>query len=156
MPLFSICFGFEYVVDSQKQDQIINSLAQDKVISNSTQYVFIDNVHTLNARGRPYRPFTLSVLLQRAKYRGDSDGLIREFTEWNTRMSCEPKIDSTLVLIEGPETHWQALKNWVSDGDMGFKVTVDDTPGACKPELVTSERVSGAIPILFYFTGAKG
>ena len=39
---------------------------------------------------------------------------------------------------------------------MGFEVTVDDTPGACKPEMVTSERVSGAIPILFYFTGAKG
>jgi hypothetical protein len=48
------------------------------------------------------------------------------------------------------------LKNWVSDGDMGFKVTVDDTPGACKPEMVTNQRSSGAIPILFYFTGAKG
>ncbi|MGA1654503.1 MAG: hypothetical protein ACO384_08505, partial [Ilumatobacteraceae bacterium] len=70
--------------------------------------------------------------------------------------TCDPSGDARLVLIRGPETHWEALKNWVSDGDMGFDVTVDDTPGACKPEMVTSEKVSGAIPILFYFTGAKG
>ena len=69
---------------------------------------------------------------------------------------CGTRESARLVLIQGPETHWEALKNWVSDGDMGFKVTVDDTPGACKPEMVTSERVSGAIPILFYFTGANG
>jgi hypothetical protein len=154
--LFSICFGFEYTVDSQKQDQILNTLANQKLLSSSNPYVFIDNAPWLNARGRPYRPFNLSVFLHRAKYRGDRDGLIREFTVWNTRMNCEPKIESTLVLIEGPETHWEALKNWVSDGDMGFKVTVDDSPGACKPEMVTNQRSSGAIPILFYFTGAKG
>ena len=71
-------------------------------------------------------------------------------------VSCETVTNSRLVLIQGPETHWQALKNWVSDGDMGFKVTVDDMPGACKPEMVTAEKVSGAIPILFYFIGAKG
>ena len=70
--------------------------------------------------------------------------------------TCDSPKDTRLVLIQGPETHWEALKNWVSDGDLGFKVTVDDTPGACKPEMVTSERVSGAIPILFYFTGVKG
>ncbi|MFZ9600718.1 MAG: hypothetical protein ACO3AH_07595, partial [Ilumatobacteraceae bacterium] len=63
---------------------------------------------------------------------------------------------SAIVDIQVPRTHWEALKNWVSDGDMGFKVTFDDSPGACKPEMVTSEKVSGAIPILFYFTGAKG
>ncbi|MFM9071446.1 MAG: hypothetical protein ACKOPL_08275, partial [Acidimicrobiaceae bacterium] len=69
---------------------------------------------------------------------------------------CLLESDTRLVLIQGPETHWEALKNWVNDGDMGFKVSVDDTPGACKPEMVTSEKVSGAIPILFYFTGARG
>jgi hypothetical protein len=70
--------------------------------------------------------------------------------------TCEFTKDTRLVLIQGPETHWDALKNWVSEGDMGFEVTVDDAPGACKPEMVTSQKVSGAIPILFYFTGAKG
>ncbi|MFM7492317.1 MAG: hypothetical protein ACKO2A_00225, partial [Acidimicrobiaceae bacterium] len=75
---------------------------------------------------------------------------------WNVSDVCDTTKEGTFVLIEGPETHWDALKNWVSDGDMGFKVTADDTPGACKPEMVTSEKVSGAIPILFYFTGAKG
>ncbi|MFM7337091.1 MAG: hypothetical protein ACKO2E_02250, partial [Actinomycetota bacterium] len=68
---------------------------------------------------------------------------------------CLEKSNVRLVLIQGPETHWQALKNWVRDRDMGFKVTIDDTPGACKPEMVTAEGVSGAIPILFYFKGAK-
>ena len=59
------------------------------------------------------------------------------------------------MLIKGPASHWQAFKNWVGEGDMGFDVSIDDTPGACKPEMVRSEKVSGAIPILFYFTGAK-
>jgi len=69
---------------------------------------------------------------------------------------CESPKDARLVLIRGPETHWEALKNWVSDGDMGFKVTIDDTPGACKPEMVMNQQSSGAIPLLFYFTGARG
>ena len=69
---------------------------------------------------------------------------------------CGSPKDARLVLIKGTETHWEALKNWVSDGDMGFEVTVDDAPGACKPEMVESKQSSGAIPILFYFTGAKG
>lgn len=67
--------------------------------------------------------------------------------------TCELRDDARLVLISGPVTHWQAFKNWISDGDMGFKVLVDDTPRACKPEMVKSKKVSGMIPILFYFTG---
>ena len=71
----------------------------------------------------------------------------------NIETTCEPREDARLVLIAGPDTHWQAFKNWMSDGDMGFKVSVDDTPRACKPEMVKSEKVSGVLPILFYFTG---
>ena len=69
---------------------------------------------------------------------------------------CSVNPNTRLVLIQGPETHWQALKNWVSDGDMGFEVTVDDSPGACRTEMLINQRASGAIPILFYFTGATG
>ena len=69
--------------------------------------------------------------------------------------SCEAIETPRFVEINGPETHWQALKNLVGDGDMGFEVTIDDSPGACKPELMRVEEVPGAIPILFYFTGAK-
>ncbi|MFZ9644954.1 MAG: hypothetical protein ACO290_08125, partial [Ilumatobacteraceae bacterium] len=84
------------------------------------------------------------------------DKLLNNFVPAKISFTCANFSNRKWILIQGPETHWEALKNWVSDGDMGFEVTVDDTPGACKPEMVTSEKVSGAIPILFYFTGAKG
>ena len=153
---FAVCFGFEYVVDSQKQDRIIDALENKSDLVISRNYIFVDHVATLNARGRPYKLTTYSIWLHQAKYRGDRKNLLNNFTPWNVSADCEEMKDGTLVLIKGPKTHWDALKNWVSDGDMGFEVTVDDTPGACKPEMVTREKISGAIPILFYFTGDKG
>ena len=68
---------------------------------------------------------------------------------------CAGGENGRFVEIDGPETHWQALKNWVSDGGMGFDVTVDDTRGACKLKFMQTAEVSGSIPFLFYFTGAK-
>jgi hypothetical protein len=157
---FSVCFGFEYTVDSQKQDRIIDALNESlenrSDLDELRNYVFVDQASLLNARGRPYKTSTYSIWLHQAKYRGDRKNLLTNFAPWNVSDVCNTTKDGTLVLIRGPETHWEALQNWVSDGDMGFKVTVDDTPGACKPEMVTNQRSSGAIPILFYFTGAKG
>ena len=157
---FAVCFGFEYVVDSQKQDRIIDalneSLENKSDLDESRNYVFVDQASSLNARGRPYKTSTYSIWLHQAKYRGDRKNLLTNFAPWNVSNVCNTTKDGTLVLIRGPETHWEALKNWVSDGDMGFEVTVDDTPGACKPEMVKNQQSSGAIPILFYFTGAKG
>jgi hypothetical protein len=154
--LLSICFGFEYMVDSQKQDEIINELSISKSYSGSDSYVFIDSVPFMNARGRPYKESTLAVFIHRSQFEGNKDKLLNNFVPAKISFTCANLSNRKWVLIQGPETHWQALKNWVSDGDMGFKVTVDDTPGACKPEMVTNQRASGAIPILFYFTGAKG
>ena len=148
--IFNLGFGFEYVVDQVKQKEIV---AQLKEIDNSdsvARYQIIDQTGNLNARGREYRYRDWQGLISLAY---DSD--LQYKTDVVIKTSCSPQLSSRFVLIQGPETHWQALKNWVSDGDMGFKVTVDDTPGACKPEMVTAEKVSGAIPILFYFTGAK-
>ena len=142
-------FGFEFIVDYSKQKEVIQSLKTKVSEDNGKLYVFVDHVSYLNARGRIYRD-------------RDWRGLIWiATTPKHTKNStidsnCLRFGEKTLVLIRGPETHWEALQNWVSDGDMGFKVTVDDTPGACKPEMVTNQRSSGAIPILFYFTGAKG
>ena len=155
----SVCFGFEYVVDSQKQDRIIDalneSLENKSNLDESRKYVFVDQVSLLNARGRQYKSSTYSIWMHQSKYRGDRKNLLTNFAPWNVGVDCETTKDATLVLIQGPETHWQAIKNWVSDGDMGFEVTIDDSPGACKSELMQIERVSGVIPILFYFTGAK-
>jgi hypothetical protein len=147
--MINLLFGFEYVVDYSKQEEVIHAIKSHVNGDDGNSYVFVDHTGSLNARGRIYRD-------------RDWRGLIwvatsPDYTKNSTIYSdCNGFGQQILVLIEGPETHWEALKNWVSDGDMGFKVTVDDTPGACKPEMVASEKVSGAIPILFYFTGAKG
>ena len=147
--VFNIGFGFEYVVDHSKQREVIEVLKEGGESKFGSNYQFVDQTTLLNARGRTYRGRDWKGLVLSA-YGVESGQMSRVVT------NCELVDNARLVLIQGPETHWEALKNWVSDGDMGFKVTVDDTPGACKPEMVTSEKVSGAIPILFYFTGAKG
>ena len=149
--VINIGFGFEYAVDYSKQKVVISELKRigDDKAKSATQ--FVDQTTLLNARGHTYRPWDWSGMIWRAY-----DSELQYGTDVVIETSCSPRPSLRLVLIQGPETHWQALKNWVSDGDMGFKVTVDDMPGACKPEMVTAEKVSGAIPILFYFIGAKG
>jgi hypothetical protein len=145
----NIGFGFEYVVDHSKQKEVIGVLKEEGESKLGIDYQFVDQTTLLNARGRAYRERDWRGLIYLAYG-------IESMQSSRVETMCKSTSDARLVLIRGPETHWEALKNWVSDGDMGFKVTVDDTPGACKPEMVTSEKVSGAIPILFYFTGAKG
>jgi len=146
--VFNVGFGFEYIVDHLKQEKIIESLEIFGDNESKGQIQFIDQTTLLNARGQKMYPNSWSGLIWKA-YGIESAHRMR------IEISCDTA-DARLVLIEGPRTHWQALKNWVSDGDMGFEVTIDDFPGACKPEMVRSEKVSGAIPILFYFTGARG
>jgi len=147
--VFNIGFGFEYVVDHSKQKEVIGVLKEEGESRLGSDYQFVDQTTLLNARGRAYRERDWRGLIYLAYG-------IESMRSSRVETMCKSISDARLVLIQGPETHWQALKNWFSDRDMGFKVTVDDTPGACKPEMVTSEKVSGAIPILFYFTGAKG
>ena len=147
--VFNIAFGFEYVVDYNKQTSIVTALAAKSNRAAGDEIQMVDQTTILNARQRSYRERDWMGLI------GLSEG-IDSAKKLNVVVGCSKNPNSRLVLIRGPETHWEALKNWLSDGDMGFKVTVDDTPGACKPEMVTSEKVSGAIPILFYFTGARG
>ena len=147
--LFNIGFGFEYVVDYSKQNEVIGVLKEEGESELGSSYQFVDQTTLLNARGRAYRERDWKGLIWLAYG-------VEAMQSSHVETACKSTSDARLVLIQGPETHWEALKNWVSDGDMGFKVTVDDTPGACKPEMVTNEKVSGAIPILFYFTGAKG
>lgn len=143
-------FGFEYFVDYSKQQKVINSLQAENDLYEVHDVQFVDQSRLLNARGRTYRDRDWMGLIWKSY--GSS-----AITNTIIESSCKTVSGtSRLVLIQGPETHWEALKNWVSDGDMGFKVTVDDTPGACKPVMVKDQQSSGAIPILFYFTGAKG
>ena len=160
--LMNVGFGFEYVVDYQKQVAIVEEVRTSGPNA-SDSWTFIDRTTLLNARGREYAIHDWVGIISRAKPKS----LNIEATDFDLlssrgiiRSSCLSDVQfskmSAFVDIQGPETHWEALKNWLSDGDMGFKVTVDDTPEACKSEMVTSEKVSGAIPILFYFTGAKG
>jgi hypothetical protein len=147
--VFNIGFGFEYVVDYSKQTSVVNALSAESNKTAGEEIQMVDQTTFLNARQRSYRERDWLGLI------GLAEG-VESAKRLKVVGGCSVNPNTRLVLIQGPETHWEALKNWVSDGDMGFEVTVDDTPGACKPEMVTSERVSGAIPILFYFTGAKG
>ena len=148
--VFNVAFGFEYVVDNEKQTAVITALRATQDKNTDAEIQVVDQTTFLNARQRAYRErdwlglFALAKGIESAKRLSLVVG------------NCSENPGSRLVLIQGPETHWQALKNWASDSDMGFKVTVDDKPGACKPEMVLSRRSSGAIPILFYFTGPKG
>jgi hypothetical protein len=147
--VFNVAFGFEYVVDYSKQMSVVDALGAESSKTAGNEIQMVDQTTFLNARQRSYRERDWLGLI------GLAEG-IDSAKNLNVVSGCSENPNTRLVLIQGPETHWQALKNWVSDRDMGFKVTVDDTPGACKPEMVTNEKVSGAIPILFYFTGAKG
>ena len=154
--LLCVCLGFEYLVDSKKQNEIIHELSSEETNSETNTFVFIDTVPFMNARGRPYKETTLTIFIHRSRFEGERDNLLDHFVPAKISFTCARFSNRKWVLIKGPRTHWQALKNWVSDGDMGFTVSVDDTPGACKLEKVTNQRSSGEIPILFYFTGARG
>ena len=152
--LLSVCvvinigFGFEYVVDYAKQQAVVEKLERSGEDDGVNEYMFADQTNFFNARGRLYRARDWWGLVWSAY--GLSAAERAEILP-----SCEGREDGRFVEINGPDTHWQALKNWVSDRDMGFEVTIDDSLGACKPELMQIERFSGVIPILFYFTGAK-
>ena len=146
--IFNVGFGFEYVVDYSKQQAVVEKLESKGQVAGFDEYMFADRSILLNARGRPVRRWDWSGLVWIA-YGLDAAERARILPY------CAGGEKGRFVEIDGPETHWQALKNWVSDGDMGFDVTVDDTRGACKPELMQKEIATGAIPILFYFTGAK-
>ena len=141
-------FGFEYVVDYSKQQAVVEKLESIGEVAGVDDYMFADQTTLLDARGRPVVNADWWGLVWTA-YGLDSAERAKILS------SCDGGENGRFVEINGPDTHWQALKNWVSDGEMGFEVTVDDTPGACKPELMQQEIASGAIPILFYFTGAK-
>jgi hypothetical protein len=146
--ILNVGFGFEYVVDYTKQQVLVEKLESNGEVAGVDKYMFADQTTFLNARGRLYRPKDWWGLVWTA-YGLDAAERAKILP------SCEGGEDGRFVEINGPDTHWQALKNLVSDGNMGFEVTIDDSPGACKPELMQIERVSGVIPILFYFTGAK-
>jgi len=146
--VFNLGFGLENVTDFAKQGSIVAELKNHRDSVEISDYEFIDQTYHLNARGRSYRERDWLGLV------GLAEG-VDSAKKLKVVAGCSESPNVRLVLIQGPETHWQALKNWVRDRNMGFKVTIDDTPGACKPEMVTAEKVSRAIPILFYFTGAK-
>ena len=143
---FNVGFGFEHVVDYSKQKEIVTQLKRAGESESKNYYQFLDQTRGINARGQTMYSRAWSGLIGLA-YDSEEAGRV------NIETTCEPREDARLVLISGPVTHWRAFNNWMSNGDMGFKVSVDDTPRACKPEMVKSEKVSGMIPILFYFTG---
>jgi len=153
--LLTICgfinvgFGFEYVVDYSKQQAVVDELASKSQAPGIDKYKFADQTTLLNARARSYRTRDWWGLVWTAY------GLsAAERAEILT--SCESGETARFVEITGPRTHWVAFRHWISEGSMGFKVTIEDGPMPCDQKRHFSKEVSiFQIPILFYFTGAK-
>ena len=153
--LLTICvfinvgFGFEYVVDYSKQQAVVDELASKGQAPGIDKYKFADQTTLLNARARSYRTRDWWGLVWTAY------GLsAAERAEILT--ACEAVETARCVEINGPETHWAALNNWVSDRDMGFVVTIDDGLMPCDQKRSFPKEVSiFQIPMLFYFTGAR-
>ena len=153
--LLTICvfinvgFGFEYVVDYSKQQTVVDELASKGQAPGIDKYKFADQTTLLNARARSYRTRDWWGLVWTAY------GLsAAERAEILT--SCESGETARFVEITGPRTHWVAFRHWISEGNMGFKVTIEDGPMPCDQKRSFPKEVSiFQIPILFYFTGAK-
>ena len=153
--LLTICgfinvgFGFEYVVDYSKQQAVVDELASKGQAPGIDKYKFADQTTLLNARARSYRTRDWWGLVWTAY------GLsAAERAEILT--SCESGETARFVEITGPRTHWVAFRHWISEGNMGFKVTIEDGPMPCDQKRHFSKEISiFQIPIVFYFTGAR-
>jgi hypothetical protein len=153
--LLTICvfinvgFGFEYVVDYSKQQAVVDELASKGQAPGIDKYKFADQTTLLNARGRRYRARDWWGLVWTA-YGLSAAERVEILT------ACEAVETARFVEIIGPRTHWVAFRHWISEGNMGFKVTIEDSPMSCDQKRIYSTKYSiFQIPILFYFTGAK-
>ena len=147
--IFNVGFGFEYVVDYSKQHAVVDELTSKSQVMGVDEYIFADKTTLLNARGRSYRS-------------RDWWGLVWFAYGWDAAeraeilTSCESGETARFVEITGPRTHWVAFRHWISEGNMGFKVTIEDSPMSCDQKRIYSTKYPiFQIPILFYFTGAK-
>ena len=142
--VFNFCFGLEYIIDNAKQEQIINSLKVAGQINDQKNYIFIDRSVNLNARSRAFRDRDWLGLIGSAYSFKFADGV-------NLGRTCQTRQSTRLVLIDGPMTHWLAVKNWIRSSDVGFVVQIFDKPVICKPEIVEGDQSEQKVPFLLYF-----
>lgn len=142
--VFNFCFGLEYVIDNAKQQQVIAALTVAGQINDQQDYIFIDRSVNLNARGRAYRDRDWLGLIGSAYSFKFADGVTVE-------RSCQTRSSTRLVLIDGPETHWSVIKNWLKSSHAGFVVTIFDKPLVCKPEMVQGPPIEETPPFFLYF-----
>ena len=113
-------------------------------MNDQQDYIFIDRSVNLNARGRAYRDRDWLGLIGSAYSFKFADGVTVE-------RSCQTRSSTRLVLIDGPETHWSVIKNWLKSSHAGFVVTIFDKPEVCKPEMVQGPPIEETPPFFFYF-----
>jgi hypothetical protein len=142
--IFNFCFGLEYVIDNAKQEQVIVALKVAGQINDQTDYIFIDRSVNLNARGRHYRGRDWLGLIGSAYSFKFADGVAVE-------LSCQTRQGTRLVLIDGPDTHWLVVKNWLESSHAGFVVKIVDNPEVCKPEMVEGPPNKQTLPFFLYF-----
>jgi len=142
--IFNFCFGLEYVIDDAKQEQVIGALKVAGQIDDQRDYIFIDRSVNLNARGRTYRDRDWLGLIGSAYSFKFADGVTVE-------RSCQTRQSTRLVLIDGPDTHWLVIKNWIKSSHAGFVVKIFDKPEVCKPEMVQGPPIEETPPFFLYF-----
>ena len=142
--IFNFCFGIEYVIDDAKQEQVIDALKVAGQIDDQQDYIFIDRSVNLNARGRTYRDRDWLGLIGSAYSFKFADGVTVE-------RSCQTRQGTRLVLIDGPDTHWLVIKNWIKSSHAGFVVKIFDKPEVCKPEMVQGPPIEETPPFFLYF-----
>jgi len=146
--VMNLGFGLEHFIDHSKQRKIVSELKVAGESQAVDTYQFIDQTWFLNARGQKMPGIGWRGLIGLAYNSGEAGRV-------QVEIRCVERENARLILIQGPKTHWDALRNWVGDGDMGFTVTISEPPKACESQKVADQQSSGEIPILFYFTGAK-
>ena len=149
--VISICvllntgFGFEFIVDYAKQKEVVSELRNVGFDSTISEYVIIDQARHLSARGQPVGDWLYLVPI--------AYGVAPERVSVSNQ--CISSNDSRLVVIDGNESYWKALRNWLSHGDFGFSVEILDGPILCTPDLVENSRRQNQIPFLKYFIDTK-
>jgi len=145
--LLNVGFGFEYMTDYAKQNEIIRELKVVGYNNEISEYIFIDKSAYLNAKGR--RSDTELPYLLKVAYGSKLDRSI------TVSLQCRSSNDVRLIVIDGEASYWNALQSWFNRGNFGFSVEILDGPTPCTAELVENRGRQNQIPLLLYFIDAE-
>ena len=143
----NLLFGFEYWIDSSKQNAVVEALQKFENQNTSVKYQVFDLVPRLNAQAAPNR-FIWEKLIAVAY--GEDYAM---YAKINYDNKCVPFDGSNYLVIRGPKNHFEGVKNWMKRGDFGFQVKFGVMTGRCLPEMARVSVKTKSWPIWFFFRG---